>query len=344
MSNVRVYLCLLGSLFVGACGELPDTGKELARHDFPYPSHYLKVLDSRMHYIDTGGTGSPIIFVHGTPTWSYLWRNVIPVLEKSHRVIAVDLIGFGKSGQPDIVYTLEDHQRYFQAFIAGLGLDKFTLAIHDWGLFIGLDFASQYPERIEGIITLFGEPVDDEAKAVLEALSYPELIVGDRAYLDRMKEVYTLIEKAGDPSLGHALVVEDHVFIERILPITMRFPLSENEHDAYREPWENGRSRKPLLEFPREVRRLMAGTSPYMVEAYDRQNRYLVETTVPKLIFFGTYPGRELEAPIKIAGIRRHLNNVTVAYVGPAGHFLQEEHPVYIGKTIASWMDGLKKE
>lgn len=104
--------------------------------DFPYASHYANVLGSRMHYVEHGD-GDPVLFLHGQPTWSYLWRQVLPELEGKGRLIAVDLIGYGLSDRPDISYEIEDHIRYLDAFIESLGLERLTIVRHDWGSFFG---------------------------------------------------------------------------------------------------------------------------------------------------------------------------------------------------------------
>ena len=124
---------------------------ELARHDYPYRSNYVEVLGSNMHYVDTGGSGSTIVMIHGQPTWSYLWRNVIPHLEEKHRVIALDLIGFGKSDKPDIRYLATDHAKYLQGFMGALELDDLVLVVHDWGSILGFDFAAKNADRVKAI-------------------------------------------------------------------------------------------------------------------------------------------------------------------------------------------------
>lgn len=117
---------------------------------FPYESKFVDVLDSQRHYVEQGERPT-MLLVHGNPTSSYLWRNVIPHLSKDHRVIAVDLIGMGKSGKPDIPYRFEDHVRYFDAFVAALELQDYVLVLHDWGGGIGLDHAMRNQTNIRGV-------------------------------------------------------------------------------------------------------------------------------------------------------------------------------------------------
>lgn len=127
--------------------------------DFPHESRYAEVFGSSMHYVEHG-TGDPVLFLHGQPTWSYIWRNVLPELEGRGRLIAVDLIGYGLSDRPDTEYEIEDHVRYLDEFIERLGLDRLTIVGHDWGSFFGCHYASRHPDRIKGL-------------AFMEALLFP---------------------------------------------------------------------------------------------------------------------------------------------------------------------------
>ena len=118
--------------------------------DFPYESHYVEVLGSRLHYIEEG-EGDPILFLHGNPTSAYLWRNVIPYLVPQGQAIALDLIGMGKSDKPDIEYIYDDHLRYVEGFIDALNLKNITLVVHDWGSALGLDYASRNEDNVIGV-------------------------------------------------------------------------------------------------------------------------------------------------------------------------------------------------
>jgi haloalkane dehalogenase len=121
--------------------------------DFPYEPRFHDVLGARMAVVDEGnGEGPPLVLLHGNPTWSYLWRKVIPVLAQARRVLAPDLIGHGRSGKPDIGYRLADHIRYFDGLLDGLGLDQVVLVLHDWGGSVGLDWARRHPDRVAGLV------------------------------------------------------------------------------------------------------------------------------------------------------------------------------------------------
>ena len=118
--------------------------------DFPFESHYVDVDGSKMHYVESG-EGDPILFVHGNPTSSYLWRNVIPHVSPVGRAIAVDLIGMGRSDKPDIDYRFFDHLKYLEAFIEALGLENVTLVLHDWGGGLGTSYARRHPDNVRGM-------------------------------------------------------------------------------------------------------------------------------------------------------------------------------------------------
>ena len=139
--------CILAS---GVSAQDGDPASGAISSDFPFESRYVEVLGSRLHYIDEGD-GDPVLFLHGNPTSSYLWRNVIPHVMDEYRAIAVDLIGMGKSDKPDLGYTYQDHKRYVDGFIEALGLTGVTLVIHDWGSVLGFDYAMEHEENVIGI-------------------------------------------------------------------------------------------------------------------------------------------------------------------------------------------------
>ncbi len=144
--------------------------------DFAYPSQFVEVLGAKMHYVEHGA-GDPILFLHGQPTWSYLWRNVMPELDGRGRMIAVDLMANGMSEKPDIAYEMADHVRYLDAFIETLELDNITLVIHDWGSFFGFYYAHRYPDKVKAIAfmeaILFPVPSYDAFEPQMREFSKP---------------------------------------------------------------------------------------------------------------------------------------------------------------------------
>jgi haloalkane dehalogenase len=186
-----------------------------------------------MHSFEAGN-GEPIVFLHGNPTSSYLWRNVIPRLSGRGRCLAVDLIGFGRSGKPDIAYRFADHARYLDAWFEALNLSKVTLVLHDWGTALGFNWARQNPERVAAIA--FMEPL-------LREMTWDDLPEGARA----------LFQAFRTPGTGEKLIMEDNVFIEQVLPSMIMRKLSNAEMNAYREPFPSSKDRKPVWRWPNEL-------------------------------------------------------------------------------------------
>ena len=217
-------------------------------------SRFVEVLGSKMHYVDTGGRGSTVVMIHGQPTWSYLWRNIIPHLEAKHRVIALDLIGFGKSDKPDIEYKAAQHVRYLQGFMDALMLDDITLVIHDWGSILGFDFAARNPDRVKAIAfmeALVGTPPAEEP--YLE----PKAKLSDRQNgteaPNRLAGFLQIIEQIKTPGVGEKMILEENFFLEQITLRGLSEMLTEDELNAYREPFAAGKNRRPMLQFPRDV-------------------------------------------------------------------------------------------
>lgn len=323
-----IFYLSLGSV---SLAQVIESG-ENARHDFPYKSHYVEVLGSKMHYVDTGGSGSIIVMIHGQPTWSYLWRNIIPYLEGDHRVIALDLIGFGKSDKPDIKYTAVEHSEYLQGFMDALELDDITLVIHDWGSILGFNFAATNPERIKAIAFMEAivrapppEPPFNPPKARLDIDPNAQGF----NFADFLNQVKT-------PGVGEQMILEDNFFLEQLTLSGFVGLLTEDEMNAYREPFLEGMNRQPMLQFPRDVP--IDGVNPsYSVDMMDKYNVYLREQkNLPKLLLHiseGFLINRW-----KVEWIRNNLPDTTIYNMGPGNHYMQENNPQGIGTAIAMWM------
>jgi haloalkane dehalogenase len=285
--------------------------------DFPYPSHFADVLGSRMHYVEHG-SGDPILFLHGQPTWSYLWRNVLPELEGKGRLIAVDLIGYGMSDEPDIPYDIDDHIGYLDGFIEALGLDRITIVCHDWGSFFGFHYAHRHPERIKGL-------------AFLEAMLNP--IPGYDAFDPQTRAFFQTLRSS--QANAERMMMDENQFVENILPAMICRPLERQELDAYRAPWTDRQSRRILCTFPQN---LCIGKEPASV--YRMQTAYiewLGQTDLPKLLIHAE-PGFLIPAPA-VDQYRQQLPNLETAFVGSGLHYIQEDQPQKIGQAIAQWMD-----
>lgn len=287
--------------------------------DFPYVSRYVEVLGSRMHYVEEG-EGDPILFIHGNPTSSYLWRNIIPHVSGQGRAIAVDLIGMGKSDKPDLDYTFQDHQRYVDGFIAALALENITLVVHDWGSALGLDYASRHADNVLGI-------------AMMEAIIPPAF---PRAEPAAEGSFFAVLR---DPETGPELVLEENYFVEVILPGGVYRGLTEAELEHYRAPFPDAESRKPILVWPLEI---PLGDGPQRnIDMVNRIGGWLLETDTPVLLFYA-HPGA-LIPPRSAEWLAGRLRNIETRYLGPGNHYVQEDHPHKIGLGLADWRRRLVK-
>lgn len=329
------------------------SAKEMARHDFPYESHYVEVLGSKIHFVDTGGSASTVVMIHGQPTWSYLWRNVIPHLEGKHRVIALDLIGFGKSDKPDIQYLATDHAKYLEGFMDALHLDDITLVVHDWGSLLGFDYAAKHSDRVKAIVfmeavmntppaeppylppkPLIGERRSDAPSEHASALSAQAMAKLVAARERASEEFFNFMQKIKTPGVGEKLILENNLFLEQFVLPSLARVLSEDELNAYREPFEMGKNRKAMLQFPRDIP--CCGKNPdYTVQMIEGYMKYLrTQKNLPKLLLHVS--GR---ARWDVEWIRNNLPDTQVHDMGPGGHFMQEFNPEGIGQAIALWMD-----
>lgn len=277
--------------------------------DFPYESHFVEVLGSTMHYVDEG-EGEPVLFIHGNPTSSYLWRNVIPHVSGDYRAIAVDLIGMGKSDKPDIDYTYLEHRRYINGFIEALGLENITLVIHDWGTVLGLDYAMNNASNVAGV-------------AFMEALIPPRFPVPAEPPANTL---FGRFRTAGE---GEQLIIEDNYFVEQLLPGAVIRELRQAEMDYYRAPYLNPAARKPVLQWPRELP--MGGKPAANVAVITAIGEWMRQTDVPMLHFWSK--GQEDTARYYVENLR----NLESHFLGEGRHYLQEDHPESIGRAVHDW-------
>lgn len=285
---------------------------------FPFESHYVEVKGSKMHYVDEG-QGNPILFLHGNPTSSYLWRNIIPYATPYGRAIAVDLIGMGKSDKPDVDYRFSTHAEYLQAFVDALELTNITLVIHDWGSALGMDFARRNPARVKSIV-------------FMEAIVAPAIPIPSYAAMGDGGEFFRNVRT---PGVGEEMILQNNMFVEVVLPeLGIVRTLTDEERQAYREPYPTPDSRKPTLVWPREVP--IAGQPADVLAVIDQNGVWLHETDIPKLMFYaepGAFGGPEVAAYFA-----QNLKNIETRYVGPGYHFIQEDHPHTIGRGLADWL------
>lgn len=296
--------------------ELPEKQKKKNQKisaDFPFESKFLEIKGSKMHYIDKG-KGDPILFLHGSPTSSYLWRNIIPYVTDLGRAIAPDLIGMGKSDKPDIDYGFFDTYEYLEAFIEKLGLENITLVVHDWGSGLGFHYANKHQDNIKGIAFM---------EAMIPQVNLDEL---PRSLRMGMKMMRTR-------GIGYFLVVILNMFIKGMLPRAIIRDLTMEEKAAYAEPYPTRKSRRPLLAWPRDVP--INGKPERTAPIIDEYVNYMGITETPKLGFYVT-PGAIIMEN-ELNWIKENLSNLELINLGEGIHFIQEDHPHEIGEGIAKW-------
>jgi haloalkane dehalogenase len=285
--------------------------------DFPFQAKYAEVHGSRIHYIDEG-SGDPVLFLHGNPTSSYLWRNIIPYLTSSARCIAMDLIGMGKSDKPDIDYRFFDHAQYVDGFIEKMGLKNITLVVHDWGSALGFHYAMRHEDNIKGIAFM---------EAILKTAEWNEF----------PREFRMGFRLFRTPLAGWLMISGMNVFVEQILPKAIIRTLTEKEKNHYREPFRKLKDRKPVRQWPCEIP--IGGTPADVTEIVRNYSKRLQESELPKL-FFHANPGGIINAEM-VQWCRQNLKNLTTVDIGPGIHYLQEDNPHLIGSELAQWYKGL---
>lgn len=289
--------------------------------DFPYEHKFVQVDDAQIAYIDEGD-GDPIVFVHGAPESSYIWRNIMPYLQPHGRIIAPDLIGHGLSDKPDVDYKFRDYVRYLDGFFEALDLKNLTLVIHDWGSVLGLYYAARNPDNIRGV-------------AMMEALCAPFYPILDSQEALKRKGKAGAVNhyKLYKSDAGWDLAVNQNLFIEQVLMLHAHRKLSQREYDTYRDPFRKAEWRKPLYMWAREVG--LDGDRPFTDRAMQEYNQWLLDKDIPTLDIYVS-PG-EVSEEYDIRWRVEHLKNHETAYVGTGLHFVQEDQPEATARAIADW-------
>ena len=265
------------------------------------------------------GTGDPIVFLHGNPTSSYLWREVMPEVAGTGRCIAPDLIGMGRSDRltdsgPGS-YRFVEHRKYLDGFLEAIGVERnVTFVIHDWGSALGFDWARRHPEAVAGI-------------------AYMEAIVAPVPSWDDWPEAARSIFQALRSEAGEELIFDKNLFVEAILPASILRELDPGEMEAYRRPFlEAGESRRPTLTWPREIP--IAGTPSDVAAIVQAYGSWLETSEVPKL-FVNADPGSILTGALRDY-CRTWPNQTEVTVAG--SHFIQEDSPAEIGRAVNKWI------
>ncbi|MDG2232336.1 MAG: haloalkane dehalogenase, partial [Ilumatobacter sp.] len=278
---------------------------------------YKTVNGKQMAYHDTGA-GEAVVFLHGNPTSSYLWRDIIPHVSPHARCIAPDLIGQGDSDKLDNPgagsYTFVEHRTYLDGLLDQLDLgDKITFVIHDWGSALGFDWANRHRDRVAGICYM---------EAIVRPVTWEQWPAGA-----------TDIFKAMRSAAGEEMILTKNLFVEAILPASIIRKLSDEEMDEYRRPFLNaGEDRRPTLTWPRQIP--LEGEPADVVEIVQSYADWLSTSDVPKL-FVNADPGTILTGPQReFARTWPNQTEVTVA----GSHFIQEDSADEIGGALAGWL------
>lgn len=279
----------------------------------------LPVLDSTMSFVEDG-SGPLVLLMHGNPTSSHLWREVIPSLaDAEYRVIAVDLIGMGRSGRSGRGYRLVGHLAYLEAFLDALGVAEVVLVGHDWGGVMALALARSHHASVRGVAVLEAHlhPIDD----------WSDMSDADREMFSRLRA----------PGSGELAVLEENFFVEVVLPAGIVRDLSPAEHDEYRAPFRDEASRAPILQWVREI---PIGGKPADVAQLIVQNQdVLRDVELPTLLIYGT-PGA-LIGEAEIEWCATHGRAMTLAACGHGTHFLPEDRPREIADALSAWLPTL---
>ena len=296
--------------------------------EFPFIKKRVSILDSTIAYVDTGAPtpkAPTIVLVHGNPTSSYLYRNIIPHLSPIARCVAPDLIGFGDSGKmPSNTYYIRDHVRYFNAFMDTILADKpeqkVFLVIQDWGSALGFNWASQNEGRVAGIAFM---------EFILPGMKMADLKGPAEIFRDFRTE-----------DVGRRLIIDENVFIELVLGKGgVARGLTEAEMAHYRAPFTDPKTREPMYRFPNEIP--FDGQPQDVAKLVQAYFAWLTKTTLPKLLFWAD-PGSIIPAN-KVDELTSQMKNVRSVGIGPGHHFLQEDNPHLIGRVTKEFVEQVWK-
>jgi haloalkane dehalogenase len=277
---------------------------------------HVEVLDSTMAYREAGDPEAPVaLFLHGNPTSSYIWRNILPLVAPIAHCIAPDLIGFGQSGKPDIAYRFFDHVRYLDAFLDRAGISSAFVIAQDWGSGLAFHLATRRPNFIRG-------------------LAFMEFIRPMPTWNDVDPNQIETFQKFRTPGIGEEMILENNLFIEAVLPAATVRKLTEEEMSTYRAPFPTPESRIPTWRFPNDLP--IAGEPADVYSTIEKAHRALADSTYPKLLFVGN-PGA-LTSPAYAENFAKGLKNCRIVQLSTGLHYLQEDHPDVIGAHIKEWL------
>ena len=280
----------------------------------------VPILNSTMAYREAGSSDSPtVLFLHGNPTSSYIWRNVIPLVAPVAHCIAPDLIGFGQSGKPNIEYRFFDQVRYLDAFLDKVGISSAYVVAQDWGTALAFHLAARRPEFVR-------------------ALAFMEFIRPMQTWDDFHAAAVETFKKFRTPGVGERMILDENAFVEGVLPGATVRKLTEDEMGVYRAPFPTPDSRRPTWRFPNDLP--IAGEPADVYSVMEEAHRALAQSSYPKLLFAGN-PGA-LVSPAFAGRFASGLKSCKVVYIGPGIHYLQEDNPEAIGSAIHEWLTELE--
>lgn len=280
-------------------------------------SKFVTIQGSKMHYLEAG-SGDPILFLHGIPTSSYLWRKIIPHLATLGRCIALDLIGFGQSDKPDINYSVFDHIHYLEKFIETLKLRDITLIMHGWGSVIGFDYAMKNERNCKGLVFY---------EAFLRSLE-----VDNELALPFQEQIATLQEEQNE------LTLNGISFVDRMIAPNMMATLSNDDLDHYRQPFKEKGTTKPILQYIKELPGSNNSKVDKLIAEYTKK---LTQSQLPKLLLYSV-PGFIMTINT-VMWAKNNLPNIEIIDVGEELHFAQESNPDLLGESISVWLQGIEQ-
>lgn len=286
---------------------------------YPISSNSVEIDGSKIHYLEAG-SGRPILFLHGIPTSSYVWRNVIPYLSSLGRCIAPDLIGFGQSDKPNIEYTLEDHIKYIEAFIEKLNLKKVTLVMHGWGSVIGFDYAMRHESNCMGLV--FYE-------------SFLRTTTSDDISLPYQEQLTSF----ADQENAYDIVMSGSAFVDTVIPQNIIKQLSNDEMNHYRKPFLQEGAGKPILQYLKELPKGDGKSAiDQLIANYSKK---LTQSQLPKLLLY-SIPGF-ITTIATVMWAKENLPRIEITEIGEELHLAQESYPEIIGETISIWLQGIEQ-
>ncbi|MBV8350650.1 MAG: haloalkane dehalogenase [Verrucomicrobia bacterium] len=279
----------------------------------------VEVLGSTISYREAGDPDAPIVlFLHGNPTSSYIWRNILPQVALLAHCIAPDLVGFGQSGKPSIEYRFFDHVRYLDAFLEELNISSAYVVAHDWGTSLAFHLAARRPDFVRG-------------------LTFMEFIRPMPTWDDFHPDQVDTFKKFRTPGVGEKMILDENLFVEWVLPAATVRKYTEEEMAVYRAPFATRDSRVPTWRFPNDLP--IAGEPADVYSVIQNAHQALAESLYPKLLFVGN-PGA-LISPAFAAKFAKGLKNCRVVQLSSGLHYLPEDHPNAIGSAIQGWLTGL---